>query len=271
MPNSDNKQPIDPPPDDTLPKIIPRHRDTNLDGSPIEYLVETAEEDYAPPEPAAAAVDTKRLPPKKEIKPFDKSLRLYAVHDLEGKSFLRRIWVLIYDAETFFSYVDLNRETPAAITFVALIFGVNIAILIPVSAANDTLRKMLQPAFIAIAFASVLLFIFVVSFFGMILMSAYHKKYAGWRKIFGIYAYSTLPFALSFVGLSMYRGSITTMFFSMLILFPVLMLYIKLCGKGFEGAFGIDIFASPVYAVGIPVFTIILISITIWLISYLAV
>jgi hypothetical protein len=259
----DNKQTINPLPDDPQPDMIPRRRDTYLDGTPIENPAEITEEDVVPSEPAG---EPQPLLPRKGIKPVEKSLRLYAVHDLKEKGFFRRIWVLIFDAETFFYYADLNREITGAIVFVALIYGVNLAVLFPISMVNGPLREILQPAYIAIAFAFVLAFIFLVSIFGMILMGAFHKEYASWRKIFGIYAYSTLPFGLSWLGISMFRGSLMSMFISMLFLFPLLMLYMKLCGKGFENAFGIGIFSSPVYAYGIPVSTILFLLLIRWIV-----
>ncbi|MFA6449733.1 MAG: hypothetical protein WCX65_09710 [bacterium] len=149
------------------------------------------------------------------------------------------MYYMIIDPETFFTRADFTKEVGTVfmvIFFVNIVRGIGSLIM-----KFLLLNKMPQGKELdAVMLGSVFAFIypFLVSVLGMIVMTLMYRAFASWKRIFGIYAFASVPYLISFLPLF---GLFSFIFF------------VYYARKGFENVFGLDSFASLLFALGLPI------------------
>lgn len=121
------------------------------------------------------------------------------------------------------------------VIFVNLFTGISSAVLVSTNTSSMVtgMDKAVMGALMSAASP------FVLSLFGMILMSLVYRQRASWKRIFGIYAYSTLAYLPCVLPFCLMKLGCT-------------FLFIHYVHKGFENVFGLDSFSAWLFALGIP-------------------
>jgi hypothetical protein len=220
------KQSVPPPP--KPPRAKPPETDKFLDGTVF------AADNRTNCDSATSDADSQAANGKPKVK-VDPVFKKYTPGEtgLFGSMFY-----LISDPETFFTRVDFTKEVGTAFM---VIFIVNIArgtgslIMKLLLSGKMPEGKELDGVILGSAFAFI--YPFLVSVLGMIVMSLLYKAFASWKRIFGIYAFASVPFLISFLP-----------FFGLISFF----LYVYYARKGFENVFGLESGASLLFALGLP-------------------
>lgn len=236
-----------------LAEGAPRPQMTYLDGTPMEFLQDdhraqvtkygtppawgpgeqppAQKAGWIPPE-AAEEEKPKRPPAQPLIPTF-----------VPGETkFWGKISYMLTDPDSFFSKIEMEKETGAAFAILIGAGLINAAGAIGFERIyNPVTGKQLGAMLIGAGFN--VIFPLVVSVTGMIVMSAIYQAYASWTRIFGIYAYAYIFVAVSWIP-----------FVSIL----TYVLYIYYVYKGFENVFGLETFPAIIFAFGLPFLTKIL-------------
>jgi len=239
---------------------------TNLDGTPVANADETPDRQFEPPPKSFAETQFEilNLEEAKRIKQLEKYNSEHPAYGPEGKRFFAKIAYLIIDTEAFFTQIRMEKELAGSIGFVTLVMIVNFSLMLLIFSVKngfpEIIRHLSENLLLLCLPILIFAFILIVSIAGTIVMRFFYRSYINWRRLFGIYSYSTLPLALVWIPVILYGGDMLGMFLFCLILFPLLFLYIALCTIGFENVFGLEMAPARAYALGIPLVVIILLS-----------
>jgi hypothetical protein len=146
---------------------------------------------------------------------------------------------MISDPETFFTRADFTKEVGTAfmiIFLVNIVRGFGSLLMKLMILGKMPTGKSLDAIMIGAAFAFI--YPFLVSVMGMLIMSLMYRAFASWKRIFGIYAFASVPYLISFLP------------FCSLISFIAFVYYAR---KGFENVFGLDSTVSLLFALGLPI------------------
>lgn len=149
------------------------------------------------------------------------------------------MYYMVFDPDTFFSRADFTKTVGMSfmVVFVVnLIRGLGSLFKNYLMFNKMPEGKELDAILIGAAFA--FMYPFLVSVLGMIIMTLQYRAFASWKRIFGIYAFASVPYLINFLPLT---GLIS------------FVLFVYYARKGFENVFGLEPGTSMIYAVGLPI------------------
>lgn len=164
---------------------------------------------------------------------------VFAEYETGSTSFFNTIYHFITDRSKFFMRADMEREVGKATMI--LIF-VNICVGVGQWGAFALMgaKAPLSPHRILVGSVVSLLYPFILSMFGMLVMSITYRAHASWKRIYGIYAFSSIVYLLCLIP---FCGMRLICFF----------LYCFASKSGFENVFGLDDVPAWLFALGLPI------------------
>jgi hypothetical protein len=185
--------------------------------------------------------DKQHTPPGDE--PKSKGKPVFTEYETGATGFFGTIYHFVFDMPKFFMRADMEREAGKA-TMVLIMVNVCVGLGQWGTAVMMGQKAKLQPDKILIGSIIALLYPFVLSLFGMVVMSMIYRAHANWKRIYCIYAFSSIPYLLClipFCGMRM-----------------ISFLVFCICARtGFENVFGLEPGPAWLFALGLPVLLVI--------------
>ena len=175
-----------------------------------------------------------------EQKPERKITRIVSQYEPGKTSFFGTIYHFIFDPEKFYSRADMNQELGKAL-------GIFVLVNVCRGVGQIGTKYLMFNHFDAKELDGVLisslvgcLYPVTLSIFGMIIMTLLYKQFASWKRIFGIYAFASVPYLLSLLPIPLIN----------IACFGLFVYYAKM---GFENVFGLDSTSAYLFALGLPI------------------
>lgn len=185
-------------------------------------------------------------PASADEKPKRQVTRVLTEYETGETGFFGTIYHFVFDMPKFFMRADMEKEVGKA-TMILIVVNICVGLGQWGTAGMMGQKAKLQPDKILIVSVIALLYPFVLSLLGMMVMSMIYRAHANWKRIYCIYAFSSIPYLLCLIP-----------FCGMRLICGIVFCYAS--KSGFENVFGLESGPAWLFALGLPVLLFICIA-----------